>query len=460
MWVKLKSKWKGNEAGKVMLVEDNAQAKGLIDAELAEEAADPTKDLVKEAGESFTVQLKDFGTKVAQEALTKFLDAASGTSTDDKGVVTKGAAKRVSIVTHDNELDEPNLGFKSGMEFWHTFAQAHKGKDSDVRDEAHKKIFGDGGYTKKLNARFKATGQSEAIDSEGGIFVLPQFHEGFLRTPATLASVRTVARKFPMAGTSYMIRALVDKNHQTSVAGGVTVSRKGEGKSGDKSKAEWEWVTLKPTKQTGWIAVTDEMMEDAPAFAGYFPPLFRSAIDSAEEGDFLFGTGAGEPLGAFNGNNPSIITVPKEAGQAAGTLNITNILKMRARCYGYNSACWFANQDIIPQLATMVIGTIPIYLPSAKEDVSDTLLGRPIKWTDHAPTVGALNDLMLCSGEHYAIGDRGGLNTATSIHVKFLEGEQVIKVWQRNDGQPLWRAPLQPVKGSTRSPFVNLAERA
>jgi HK97 family phage major capsid protein len=451
-WLKLKAKWKGNEAGKILMIEDDVQAKALVDADLGEETTDPTKDASKEITDQLTIQMKDFGSKIAQKAISDFLGAAG----DDKGGT---ATKRISIVTHDNELDDPKLGFKSGMDFWHNFAVAHKGKDADLRESASKKIFGDGGYVKKLNARFKATGQSEAIDSEGGIFVLPEFHEGFLVTPAQLASFRKYARKFPMAGTSYSIRALVDKNHQTAVAGGVTVSRKGEGVSGDKSKAQWEWVTLKPTKQVGWVAITDEMLEDAPAFAGYFPPLFRRAIDSAEEGDFLYGSGAGEPLGAFHANNPSVITISKESGQAAGSLVILNILKARARCYGYESAVWFGNQDIIPQLAVMTIGNAAIYLPSAKEDVPDMLLGRPVKWTDHAETVGTKNDLMLCSGEHYAIGDRGGMNTAASIHVKFLEGEQVIKVWQRNDGQPLWRDKLTPVKGSTRSPFINIETR-
>jgi HK97 family phage major capsid protein len=442
-WLKLKSKWKNNEIGKVLSVEDDAQAKALVDAEIAEEIVDPTADIVKEAGEKLDLKLKSFGENIAKETITKYL-------------ATKGG-NRPQIETHDNELDDPKLGFKSASEFWFTFAQAQRG--GEQHDVAKKRLFGDDGYVKKMAARVKATGQNEAIDSEGGIFVIPEFSSEILMISAQLANLRKFCRGFNMTGTSYSIRARVDKNHSTSVAGGITVGRKPEASQPDKSKAKFEWINFKPTKLTGYTAITDEQMEDAAAFATLFPPMFGEAMASAEESDFLIGAGAGEPLGAFHANNPARLTVNKETGQTTGTLNIMNVLKMRAACYGYSKAVWLANQDIIPQLATFVIGTVPVFQPSVKDDVSDTLLGRPILFTEHCETTGTQGDIRLMGGSEYGIADRGGLNSATSIHVKFLEGESVLKFWRRGDGQPLWSSTLTPVKGSQRSPFVDLQTR-
>ena len=58
------------------------------------------------------------------------------------------------------------------------------------------------------------------------------------------------------------------------------------------------------------------------------------------------------------------------------------------------------------------------------------------------------------------IGDKGGVKQSMSIHVRFLQGETTIRWVKRFDGQPLWRAPLTPKKGSTRSPFIQLGDPA
>lgn len=282
MWIKLKSKWKNNEIGKCVLVQDDVQAKALVDADIGEETKDPTADIVTEAQGMLDLKLKDWGTDIAQKTIDRYLGAKGG--------------RRPDIHTHDNELDDPKLGFKSGLEFWHTFAMAQRGKNSDEQEAAKKRLFGDGGYVKKMSARVKATGQNEAIDSEGGIFVIPEISADVLMVYAQLARIRRFCRTFNMQGTSYSIRARVDKDHSKSVAGGITVSRKFEGIPGDKSKATWEMIQFKPTKLTGWSAITDEMMEDAPAFASLFPTMFGEAMDSQEESDFLTGTGGGEPL--------------------------------------------------------------------------------------------------------------------------------------------------------------------
>jgi hypothetical protein len=57
---------------------------------------------------------------------------------------------------------------------------------------------------------------------------------------------------------------------------------------------------------------------------------------------------------------------------------------------------------------------------------------------------------------------KGGVESASSIHVKFVYDESVFRFVYRIDGQPSINTPLTPYKGtaSSISPFVTLAARA
>jgi HK97 family phage major capsid protein len=68
---------------------------------------------------------------------------------------------------------------------------------------------------------------------------------------------------------------------------------------------------------------------------------------------------------------------------------------------------------------------------------------------------------MLMDMSQYLVIDKGGLQSAQSMHVRFLNDEQTFRWTIRNDGQPIWNAPLTPFKGSnTLSPFVSLDVRS
>ena len=172
-------------------------------------------------------------------------------------------------VLRDRELDKPGMGmFTGSREFYATLAKAWRG------DAAAKKTMFEE-YPAKLGAYLKApAGQNEGIDSQGGIFVLPEYSAELLRTGPTLANIRQYMRSIPMQGNLYRIRALVDKNHQTTPYGGIAVYRGAEAATMTATKAEWEWIELKPSDLTGMAVITDDLLEDATAFASLLPPLF------------------------------------------------------------------------------------------------------------------------------------------------------------------------------------------
>ena len=48
----------------------------------------------------------------------------------------------------------------------------------------------------------------------------------------------------------------------------------------------------------------------------------------------------------------------------------------------------------------------------------------------------------------YILIDKGGVQSASSIHVRFVNDETVFRFVYRVDGLPIWQSPLTPFKGS------------
>jgi len=194
-------------------------------------------------------------------------------------------------------------------------------------------------------------------------------------------------------------------------------------------------------------------------------PFVTSALDDALDFAlsevFIDGSGAGKPLGILNSD--SLVSVAAEAEQSADTIEIENILQMFARHYGTNKE-WFANVDCLPQIATMVIAgggtSTPVFMPAggATGRLSDTLLGRPIRWNDHAKTLGDAGDIILADWSQYLVGlfkGDGGMEVAESIHLKFDYNQKALRFTFYVDGQSWWPTPFTPKNSTkTRSPFV------
>ncbi len=122
--------------------------------------------------------------------------------------------------------------------------------------------------------------------------------------------------------------------------------------------------------------------------------------------------------------------------------------------------------DIEPQLFTMSLtvgsGGVPVYMPAGGVSGTpySTLFGRPVIPLEQCQTLGTPGDIILADFSQYLLIDKGGINAASSIHVRFLYDENVFRFIYRVDGQPIWNQPVTPFKGSsTKSPFVALAAR-
>jgi len=349
--------------------------------------------------------------------------------------------------------DDPNCGYATPREFLMDVMQT-----TQFRTEPSAQL--------KFLAAAGSDENSTQSDRYGGFLIPEGMAPGMLSIGAE--GDPTAGRVTPVAMTSPVVRfnARVDKNHSTSVSGGLTVSRRAETQSPTASRMEFEQVKLEATGLFGLSYASEELLERSPiSFVSILEAGFGTEFGSKMLKEKISGTGVGEALGILNSD--ATISVAKESAQSADTINGTNIIKMRSRAYNYSNCIWLANHDTYTQLVAahtaLTNDDYPLFVHGNGTDVPDTLLGRPIFFTEYAKTLGDKGDLILADWSQYLWGTLGGTNPrrADSMHVRFLNHERTFKFWLHNDGQPWWRSALTPVESSTTlSPFVVLAERA
>lgn len=316
----------------------------------------------------------------------------------------------------------------------------------------------------------KATGMNEGVGSDGGFLVQTDFVTSIMERAYTTGQLSSRVQRYGVSANSNGMSFLGDS--ETSRAdgsrwGGVRGYRLAEAAQKTSSYATFRKMELKLKKYAVLAYATDELLADAQVLGQYISRKASQELDFMLNDDLLNGLGVAGPLGILAA--PALVTVAKEAGQAAATLVFQNVVKMWSRLYSGSraTAAWYINQDIEPQLFTMnmAVGTggVPVYMPAGGISGAPfaTLFGRPVIPTEWNATLGTIGDIVLADMQSYLFIDKGAPEAATSIHIKFDYDETAFRFVYRCDGQPEWGAALTPYKGSnTQSPFVALATRS
>lgn len=349
--------------------------------------------------------------------------------------------------------EDPKKGFKSPREFMLSVIQAGQRATTGgkIDDRLH----------------FLTAGSDEGrtiSDPAGGFLVPVGFSPQLLQIDPEDDPMGAFTRKIPMSYPTVKIPARTDKNHTTSVSGGLTVTRKPETVPATASQMTLEQVVLEAHDLFGFSYATESLLTDSPiSFAAILEAGFSEQFTFQLISERLNGSGVGEFLGV--NKSPALIAVAKQSGQAPKTLIYENIVAMRARVWGYGNALWIANHDTLPQLLLMnqavgAGGSAMIWQPSARDNEPDRLLGRPIVFSEYPNTLGTQGDILCVNWSEYLEGMFQPLQSAESIHVRFINHERAFKFWLRNAGQPWWRTALTVNQGANSlSPYVVLASR-
>lgn len=442
-WVKLLADHGGKKSGTVVRLNCSDEKQRLIQSGLAEDCEDPEPLALDNAVAELTASVVD----AAVQAIDKRLETFSRTPV--------GGPRPIPAEPHDPRVEKLN-GFRSAGEFWS--AVVHAGTPGQVVDS-------------RL-VRKAPSGLNSLEGADGGFLVPETVSDQIMELVYDEANLLARTDTQAIAGNSIVLKAVDESSRATgSRRGGVRGYWLSEAEQYAASKPRFRELSLKPHKLGVFYYATDEELADSTGFA----LEQKLAQYAAEEINWLVseaivvGDGVGKPLGILNSG--CLVTVSKEAGQAADTILYKNIVKMYSRMLprSVQRAVWLVNVDTLPQLMSLAFpdasGTVPAFLngnafPSASASPYGSLLGRPILVTEHNPTLGDAGDILFVDPAMYKTVTRGGVRAAMSIHVRFDYGETAFRFDFRIDGQPWLDAPITPAKGTaTLSPFVALEAR-
>lgn len=312
-----------------------------------------------------------------------------------------------------------------------------------------------------------ATGMSEGIPADGGFAVQTDFASGLLEKTYIDSPILNKIMRIPVTtnANSMKLPAIQESSRTDGYRqGGIRAYWTGEAVASTKSGTKLSTVDLELKKLTGYCALTEELKMDAPALSAWIGPAFKREFSFKILDAIVNGSGVGQPLGILNA--PCAVTITAETGQGAATIVGQNIIKMWAARFGPNAAnyIWMINQDIEPQLYTVTIdagaNAVPVYMPAG--GISGAMYGslftRAVIPVEQCATLGTAGDIILFDPSQYIMIEKGDIQSASSIHVKFLEGEELFRFVYRCDGAPWWNNYLTPYKGSNyMSPVVVLS---
>jgi HK97 family phage major capsid protein len=315
-----------------------------------------------------------------------------------------------------------------------------------------------------------AAGANEAVPSEGGFLVQQDFSTMLLEQMHEMGELLSRVRRVPITVGNGIKLPAVDETSRANGSrfGGVQAYWADEAVTVTASKPKFYELDMRLKKLLAIGYTTEELLADAPALESVMNTAFTEELTFKTEDGIINGTGAGQLLGILNSG--ALISVAKDSGQAADTISTANVLSMWATTpiRSRKNLVWVINQNIEPQLYQLTLGTgtavVLLYTPpgvNGNNTPYGLLLGRPVIPIEYAATLGDVGDIILFDPQQYVMIDKGGLQQAASMHVRFLYDEMTFRFVFRVDGQPVWKSAVTPYKGtaSSISPYVALAAR-
>lgn len=325
-------------------------------------------------------------------------------------------------------------------------------------------------YDPAIKSLAKSLNISTTAFDDGGVLVLPEFAPEILSMLYESNSLWSRTRQYTVAGNSMSFPRLRDNDRRNGQRhGGVLSYWLGEADPITESKINFETTDIKLNKLAVAVFVTDEMLSDSGyAIEQFVTEVVQAEIDYQLDRSLLVGDGVQKPLGFLKSS--SRVTVPKESGQANGTVVADNILQMwgrRISDQANNDLVWLVNQDVETILPKMSLATGSasgqlVYMQptgfAGRQYM--TLQGVPVVNCEHCPALGLEGDISLANLKYFLSINKGQVNQLSSPHVQFLRDLMCIKFTFRVNGRPMYDSPITMENSANkRSAFITLQNR-
>jgi HK97 family phage major capsid protein len=375
-------------------------------------------------------------------------DLQNSASNDD-GAPRQRRTPRVEIAS-SAEI-RGNWGFRSQGEFFAAvLASSGKGASIDPR----------------LIANAPTTYGQEGVGADGGFAVPPDFRTAIIQK--VMGEESLLSRTDQQTSSSNSITFPADETTDWQESGGIQAYWENEAGQKQQSKPALTEKTVRLNKLIALVPMTDELLEDASAMAGYVGKKAPSKMNFKVNNAILNGTGVGQPLGILN--SAGTVEVAAESGQAADTVLAENIVNMWARLTpsAKRNATWIMNSDLDTQLPFLkfpgsTTQPVPLFMPPSglASAPFGTLMGRPIIQSEAVPALGDRGDIIVGDLSAYLSAVKtGGVKSDVSIHVWFDYDITAFRFVLRVGGQPWWNSAIASLNGNSKGFFVTLGARA
>jgi HK97 family phage major capsid protein len=254
-----------------------------------------------------------------------------------------------------------------------------------------------------------------------------------------------------------MIYPAVDETSRAngSRQGGIYGYWLGGGDTKTASKPAFRQLDIPLNKIAVLCIATDELLADATALESWLGSAVPDEIRFRVEDAIINGDGVAKPYGILT-NTAALTSATRTDASEIDSLDIGRM--WGGRIAGYNDYIWVVNQGTYPQLLNLAIGNSPVFLPAGGMggQIYSTLLGRPMIETEYSPALGTMGDILLFSPSAYKLIQKGGVETASSIHVYFTTDETCFRWVYRIGGQPVYNAQITGFDSGSYSPYVVL----
>lgn len=355
--------------------------------------------------------------------------------------------------------DDPLQGFKS---LGHWFKAVHQ---FDKRKIAHPNLKYWGGEDHhKIIPVTDSKALAENVGASGGFLVLPEFDRRVRAVQANQAIMRPRATIIRMNARNVTMNVLDQTGTtagQFSFFGGIVTYWLEEAGQMSETQPSFRQTTLTAHNLTAYTISSMQLLDDSgQALEDFLMGSlgFPGALTHTEDYAFLQGDGLGKPEGVLHSNARYLVN-----RTTANTVIYDDLAKMLTHMMPNSNGIWVAHQSVLEKLLLMngPSGN-PVYLwgtPAA--GVPNTLLGRPIIFTDKLPNVGTEGDIIYIDPMYYLIGDRQQTTIDMSTEEHFRTNQVSWRAMCRVDGKSWLSSPITYVDGTFQvSPFVILSDVA
>ncbi len=303
-----------------------------------------------------------------------------------------------------------------------------------------------------------------SVGEQGGFLVQPVFEQRVRAVQATMSIVRPRAEIIRMASRTVTLPVLDQTDAtpgQGAWFGGMVAFWTEEGANAGESEPRFRQETLTAHNMTAYTVTSQILLDDsAQSLEDFFLSErgFPGVMTWTEDYAFLQGDGVGKPEGFLG--SPCRFLVNRQTANAVEYLDLTAML---THMMPGNNGIWVAHQSVMQSLLEMEgpSGNPQFLWGNAVAGVPNTLLGRPIIFTDKLPFLGTEGDIIYVDWGYYLVGDRQTITIDLSTDEHFRNSLVSWRANERVDGKPWLASPITYQDGTFQvSPIIVLSDVA